>query len=63
MQTALCDSPPVSPVASPSPHPDGSDHPGDLNPRQLRLLAALVTSTDVQAACAPKSAAQRPTCG
>lgn len=30
---------------------DAFDQHDELNPRQLRLLAALVTSTDVQAAC------------
>ena len=45
------DAPAASPVDAPSPHLDESDQPGELNPRQLRLLSALVTSTDLQAAC------------
>ena len=38
-------------AALPVPGADGSDQQGELTIRQLRLLAALVTSTDVQAAC------------
>ena len=40
-----------SPGDTPSPHLAESTQPGELNPRQLRLLSALVTSTDLQAAC------------
>ena len=43
--------PPDSAVSAPTPGADGSDQNGELNIRQTRLLAALVTSTDVQAAC------------
>ena len=35
------DVPAASPVDAPSPHLDESDQPGELNPRQLRLLSAL----------------------
>jgi len=45
------DAPAASPVDAPSPRRVESDQPGELNPRQLRLLSALVTSTDLQAAC------------
>ena len=43
--------PDLPPDAAPAPHLDESAHLGELNPRQLRLLSALVTSTDLQAAC------------
>jgi len=45
------DAPVGAPIDAPAPAPDESDQPGELNARQLRLLAALVTNTDVQAAC------------
>ena len=43
--------PDLAPSDAPSPGTDEFAQQGELNARQLRLLAALVTSTDVQAAC------------
>ena len=50
---APSDAPADSVVAASAhvPIADGLDQHDELNARQLRLLAALVTSTDVQAAC------------
>ncbi len=49
--SAACDTPPPPIADAANPDADDSLPCGEFNTRQLRLLAALVASTDIQSAC------------